>query len=352
MSNRRQHTKQYLEHRYRLFCRLQKPSEIYDLLRINVERYKTLTDNPPYQIFTIGKKSGGERRIENPRNALKKVQNRLNDYLQAVYYCIKTPIAYGFIINSTREKDRRDIFANARRHFGQPYLLNLDLKDFFHSIEVPRIWKMLGQTPFRFQRPAFEALTRLVTYKGRLPMGAPTSPVISNLVMRAVDKDLEDYAKTQDMTVTRYADDITFSSQYEITQEMFTHIKALIEAHEFKLNESKIKWFAPEDTKEVTGILLLEGDKLGLPDGYFTELEDEIIQLATVMLVQNRQGKLNTNWVDTFKKHLRGKLNFMGQVIGKNTKEYQDLSTRLNQASLPPPEEFGSYSWQSFHYHT
>ena len=352
MAGKRIHTREYLEHRYRLFCQLQKPSEIYDLLNTKPEHFKKLIDKPLYHVFTIGKKSGGKRHIENPKTSLKKLQHKLNNYLQAVYYFLKTPIAYGFIIASTKEKDRRDIFTNARKHLEQPYLLNIDIKDFFHSIEVPDIWKALGRAPFSLQRQTVELLTRLVTYRGRLPMGAPTSPVISNLVLLDLDQSLHEYAEQEQLIITRYADDISISSQEEISEVRYNHIKARIEAYNFQLNEAKTTWYTPKDTKEVTGILLLEDNKLGLSDDYIQEIESEIEQLATVITVQNRQGTINTHWVENFKKHLKGKINFLGQVLGTNSQTRKDLSAKLEKASLPPPEEFGSYTWRSFHYHT
>lgn len=351
MANKRRHTKQYLEHQYRIFCRLQKPSEVYDLLKISSKQFKSLTENPTYQTFMIGKKSGGERHIENPNHSLKKVQERLNRYLQAVYYFKKTPLAYGFVLNASKEKDSRDILSNARKHLGKDYLLNLDIKDFFHSIKVPRIWKVFGEDTFRFQRPAVEMLTRLSTFKNRLPMGSPTSPALSNFASLALDQDLYEFAQEKDLVVTRYADDITFSSDYPIDSETYETIKSFIEAHEFKLNEKKVKFYEAKDTKEVTGLVLLEDGTLGLPKSFIPDLEQEIEQLASIMTVQNQQGKLNTNWVETFRKHLRGKINFLGYVLGNHSEEKERLLERFNEASYPPPEDFGSYSWRTFNYH-
>ena len=64
----------------------------------------------------------------------------------------------------------------------------------------------------------------------------------------------------------------------------------------------------------------------------------------------HQQGKLNTFWVENHKKHVRGKINFLGYVLGNNSVEKQRLLKLYEQAIYPPPEDFGSYSWRSFHY--
>lgn len=350
MAKKYQHTRKYLHHRYELFCKLQKTSEIFDLLKMSPKQYKKLTDQPPYKTFKVGKKSGGERTIENPNYSLKKIQERLNGYLQATYYFVKTPLAYGFVTNTRNDKDRRDILSNAQKHLNQSFMLNIDLKDFFHSIEVPQVWKAFGNAPFKFQREAVEALTRLTTFRGRLPMGTPTSPSLSNFATRKLDEAFHIYAQAHALTVTRYVDDVTFSSDSEITTKMLEEIKSLIALHEFKLNENKVRFYGEKDQKEVTGILL-KGNEVALPDSFVTELEQEIAQLGTVLLVQNQQGKLNTFWVENHKKHIRGKINFLGYVLGNKSAEKQRLLALYEQAIYPPPEDFGSYSWRSFHYH-
>lgn len=342
-------TEKRLRHQHDLFCRLQKLPEVFDLLRIPPHKFKALTESPQYHSFTIPKKSGGERHIENPKYELKKIQERLNRYLQAVYYFEKTPLAYGFILNPNDTQDRRDILENARRHLGKPYLLNLDLKDFFHRLEVPQIWKVFGRKPMRFQREAVEGLTRLVTFRGRLPMGAPTSPVLSNLATRKLDTALFRWGETNDCTLTRYADDISVSSEQPITAEKQKVLLELITERGFLVNTEKTKYFESDDLKEVTG-LVLQGENIQLPETFIPELEKEIQQLQDVILVQHQQGKLNTNWVNSFKKHLRGKITFASYVLGRDHPKIASLNAAFEEASYPPPEEFGSYSWRQFHY--
>lgn len=98
------HTIKHLERQSQIFGTLQKPSEIYDLLKLKPAQYKKLTEKPQYQAFQIGKKGGGEPHIENPNRNLKKVQERPKGYLQAVYYFTKAPTGLRFCTQCQQRK--------------------------------------------------------------------------------------------------------------------------------------------------------------------------------------------------------------------------------------------------------
>ena len=84
---------------------------------------------------------------------------------------------------------------------------------------------------------------------------------------------------------------------------------------------------------------------------YLPQLNKDIEQLKSVIAIQNQQGELYTNWVDKFSQQIRGRINFVGYVMGKNTPLYHDLYDRFFDATNPPEENFGASSWQFFHYH-
>jgi len=343
------HTSSYLLRQQLLFCKVQKVSELYQILKFSNKEYKELTEEPKYNSFFVGKKAGGERHIETPNYKLKKIQERLNKYLQAVYYFYKTPVAYGFIINSIKENDRRDILTNAQKHAENDYVLNLDLKNFFHTINVPKVWDIFKKPPFRLQRPAVEMLTRLTTFRGRLPMGTPTSPVLSNFATRKLDADLLEYCQRKNLTLSRYADDITISSKEKITPALIENFKIIILQNHFEVNEKKVKLYEKDEPKEITG-LILENKKVRLPTTFIPEIESEIEKLKSTLLVQNQQGKLHTNWVEEYQKQIQGKINFVGYILGQKSIEKQRLDSLLEEALNPPIEDFGSYSWRSFMY--
>lgn len=343
------HTPSYLRRQQLLFCQTQKASELYQLLNFSNKEYKELTDQPKYNSFFVGKKTGGERHIETPNYKLKKIQERLNKYLQAVYYFYKTPVAFGFLINSTTETDRRDILTNAQKHLDNDFVLNLDLKNFFHTINVPKVWDIFKKPPFRLQRPAVEMLTRLTTFRGRLPMGTPTSPVLSNFATRKLDADLLEYCTKNNLTLSRYADDISISSKEKISPHLIENFKIIILQNDFEVNEKKIKLYEKDEPKEITG-LILENKQIRLPTTFIPEILEEINQLKSTLVVQNQQGKLHTNWVEEYQKQIQGKINFVGYILGQKSPEKLNLDILLEEALEPPIEDFGSYSWRSFMY--
>ncbi|NJC27024.1 reverse transcriptase family protein [Neolewinella antarctica] len=223
-----------------------------------------------YRKSTIPKKSGGVRTIHAPVKGLKAILQPLNFVLQ----CMHTPhcAATGFV-------QGRSIVDNARKHVGQNYVLNLDLKDFFHSFNRNRVKlgfmfgplqlngskeplafllaslctqplyengdiKVGHRPPSRFvgesifmseDDPNYELIMQILqenevinskrrvklriargAVKTVLPQGSPTSPTITNMLCEKLDRRLTGLGNRFGATYSRYADDITFSSLHNI----------------------------------------------------------------------------------------------------------------------------------------
>ena len=172
--------------------------ELYDLQSVtaflHVERHqlKFMSAYPNYDSFYVRKPKGGKRLIEQPAKPLKRLQKLLAKHLQGVYYPMKTKAAYGFIPVPGDEEAPRNIYTNACQHLGQQWVLNLDMKSFFHTITEEHVLQTFIHPPFELSQEAALCLARICTLHGRLPMGAPTSPVLSNLVFIEADKTLLD----------------------------------------------------------------------------------------------------------------------------------------------------------------
>ena len=330
------------------FCRLRSVNELCYILKVDKRRLILMTKQPRYKSFSVPKKGGGERHIETPSPTLKKIQHQLNTYLQSVYYFEKSRAAYGFVVGVRNDEDRRNVVSNASKHLNRPFLLNLDLKDFFHTVKKKQVLEIFEGSPFEFVHDLPGILTKLTVYKGRLPMGAPTSPVLSNLACRQLDEQILSYSQENQWEYTRYADDISISSQTEISSQHIDHLRGLIQANHFKVNEKKVKVYGPEDEKVVTGLLLRQ--KVELAPGYVEELQQDLHKLRSVMEVQNFQGQLGAKWVDEFKLQVRGRVNFAGFVLGKRNQIYLDMKDAYYTAINPPQDEFGAVSWRSFPY--
>lgn len=341
-------TKERHLHNKQVFCSLNSLNALCKLLKIDIRQLRLLAEQGQYKTFTIPKRNGGERHIETPGAPLKKVLGRLNFFLQSVYLFERSKAAYGFIAGIHNDDDRRNVMTNAQKHVGRAYLLNIDLKDFFHSVTREKVLQIFLNKPFRFKRELPDILADLTTYKGRLPMGTPTSPVLSNFACRDLDDQLTKYAENMIWKYTRYADDMTFSSNLQIDSDKVHSIRQLISNAGFQVNERKVKVFGPEDEKIVTGLLIT--DKVMLAPGYLELLKSEIERLKQVFLSQNEQGQFTTRWSDQFKQQIQGRLNFASFVLNRNHSEVVALREAFYEAINPPQEEFGAVSWRGFPY--
>ena len=154
-----------------------------------------------YKTFDIPKKSGGTRQISTPITALKIIQRKLNQVLQAVYQT--KPSVHGFVSS-------KNVVTNAQNHVKKRYVLNIDLKDFFPSVNFGRVRGMFMATPYGLHPDVATVLAQICCYNNHLPQGAPTSPIITNMICAKMDGQLQRLAKECKATYTRYADDITF----------------------------------------------------------------------------------------------------------------------------------------------
>jgi len=233
-----------------------------------------------YQQFEIKKKSGGFRQIAAPRNrSFKAILTYVNVILKSVY----TPslCAMGFT-------EGRSVVSNAEKHRGQNYVFNTDLKDFFPSIEQPRVWKRLQLEPFNFPMKVVNVLAGLCSMKETremedgtkkdfyvLPQGAPTSPIITNMVCDNLDRRLAGLAKHFGLNYSRYADDITFSSMHSVYAkdgEFRKELKRIITGQGFRINEDKTRLQKLGSRQEVTGIVV--SDKLNVQRKYVRDIRN------------------------------------------------------------------------------
>ena len=192
-----------------------------------------------------------KRWIEAPDGELKMLQRRLLDRL--LYQLEPTPWAHGF----TKGKS---IVSNAAAHCGRQWVVSLDIKDFFPSVSRQQVAEVLGQL-LPDEREC-QLVADLVTRRGRLPQGAPTSPHLANLVVRSMDERLNKMARSLDWNYTRYADDMSFSGDVE-PRSILSEGRKIVSAAGFKLSERKTTMRGQHQRQSVTGLIVNE--KLGLP---------------------------------------------------------------------------------------
>lgn len=219
-----------------------------------------------YVRFKIPKKTGGERTISAPMPRLKSAQNWiLHNILEKVKL---HDAAHGFCT-------QHSIVSNAKPHLGAEVLVNIDLKDFFPSISYKRIkglFKSLGYSELAATifalictEPTVEEVSLdnqtyyVATSARHLPQGAPTSPALTNILCRRLDKRLTEAAKELGFTYTRYADDLTFSTKGEFSRNICNILNKAhdIVKHEgLTVNSEKTRVLRKGRQQEVTGVVV------------------------------------------------------------------------------------------------
>jgi RNA-directed DNA polymerase len=225
-----------------------------------------LSGEKRYKEFFIKKKTGGERKIAAPHQSLKLIQSALNHIFSVIY--VPKEYVTGFV-------PEKSIVDNAKVHVGRNYVYNIDLENFFPSIELNRIKAVLKLPPFSLEGIEREKIAYLIAClackDGRLPQGSPTSPVLSNIVCQKLDRRLNGLAKKVGANYSRYADDITFSVDYDAFNLDFkAEMRKIITEQNFKINEKKVRLQGLGYKQEVTGLIVNE--KLNVSKKYVREV--------------------------------------------------------------------------------
>jgi len=329
-----------------LFDAIQKVGDLEQLLQINLNTLWQICSAKQYNKFYIPKKNGTARLIENPNRVLKDLLKKLNFLLQCSYTHIRPKCVHGFTIRKGSQKPR-NIISNAKKHINQNYLLNIDLKDFFHSVKEAKIKQLFLEKLGKTDANLISILTKLVTLDGRLPMGSPTSPVISNFALLDVDEELEALAGYLKYNFTRFADDLSFSSNERFTPSDIYLIKDAIKYHGFEINPDKLQLFGPKDVKIVTGLVVT--DKVELPPNYLVLLEKEIFRFKEFMLLNHKyHTQANLEKINRIKMEIRGKWNFAHMVMPSHELVKQ-LKLQMEYA-FNPIEDFESTNWLDMPY--
>ncbi|PMG46814.1 hypothetical protein BCU90_13875 [Vibrio lentus] len=229
-----------------------------------------------YKEFVVQKRNGNTRRLVTVDKKLKSIQQNLLQYFEKKYEV--SQYAYGFVgevprVQTNKQNVRtRGVVSNALAHANKKVVISLDLEDFFPSITFPRVIGLLKSQPYGFSNKQSVVLAsclclpKSIDENRGLPQGSPTSPIISNLICKKLDYQVGRLAKKYDFVYTRYADDLTISTNNinKISaKEIISIIKSCIERNGFRLNKEKTKIMYRNQRQMVTGIIVNEG--LNLP---------------------------------------------------------------------------------------
>ena len=303
--------------------------ELANLLGISLSQLEVLINKPTYKEYTIRKKRHGVRIIYDPSPMLKAVLKQLSFFLNAVYSTLQNDCVYGFIPHLDKTGPQKNIRENAIKHVGKNHLFSLDLKDFFHSISTKRVFQIFQEEPFNFYKSIAVPLALLTTYRKSLPMGANTSPILSNFACLELDAELSRLASRSDLEYTRYADDLTFSSDLPFTDQLKSDIREIIQKHGFQINEKKVRERSKNRRQVVTGIKV--NTKPNLDRKYIRNLRALLFDwringiYKAVIHHYNLDGIPTFQQITHFLSSTRGRISFVGFVRGKEDPIYQKL---------------------------
>ena len=300
--------------------------DVVQFLSIRVKELDQLLINPPYYTFEIPKKSGGVRTITAPEEALKKVQQTILKQVEELYQ--KPSSVYGFVAMGESEEYACPIVANAANHVNKHTVLTVDIHHFFESIKTKDVFQLLTNETFYFSEKIALILTRLTTFKGCLPTGAPTSPMLSNLIFRDIDQKLEELAQNERCTYSRFADDLTFSSNEPFPEEFLEQLQSCIQP--FTLNHKKTRIKKQSQQQKVTGILVNE--KVNVDRKFVKQLRAMLHDLKNIGVQKASFNHFKkANHESFFINRLRGNIAFLGQVRGICDKEYNKYQFEFDQ---------------------
>jgi retron-type reverse transcriptase len=219
-----------------------------------------------YKVYQIEKRKAGQfRTIAQPAKEVKALQYWVMKHVLSEFEV--HPAATGY-------RDGRSIAHNARPHARSRFLLKLDFKDFFPSLKARDFKLFLRRTKATLDKETVEALCRILFWrpKGtqdlRLSIGAPTSPMLSNILMLDFDRRVSKICAASEVTYTRYADDLTFSAnssdRLEVVENAVVDLCSRLKSPFLTINQEKTVRVSKRDTRRVTGLVLTNDRKVSL----------------------------------------------------------------------------------------
>lgn len=291
-----------------------------------------------YIDFEIPKKTGGTRKISSPSNDLKEIQKNIAKLLekqQEIFLKennIKSNISHAF----TKDKS---IMTNALIHKHKKYVLNIDLEDFFDSFHFGRVAGYFEKNEnFLFPKKTAVILAQLTCYNGKLPQGAPSSPIITNLICNILDMKLLKISKKFKVDYSRYADDLTFSTNnnnfIEELDTFLSQLEQIINKSGFEVNKKKTRIQYRESKQMVTGLVV--NKKVNINRKFYRETRAMAISqyLTGAFKIDNEEGNLKRlegrfafiNQIDRFNKKRNSKNTVVGKkngILNGKEKQYQ-----------------------------
>ena len=249
----------------------------------------------------------------------------LKFYLNDLY--VPNDCVHGFI-------KKRNIVTNARMHLNKKLILNVDIKNFFESINIDMVrgvYEKLG-----FQKDIAEILSNITTLNSRLVAGFSTSPVIANLYCNEMDEELMHVCSQNNITYTRYADDITFSGD---KIDILSDVGEILQRYGFEINKSKTRYYYRGNGQYVTGLSVEDAVKPRVPKYVKKRLRAEVYSICKYGLKSNvarilgiDEGGVDETMLKKRAAKIIGWLSFISSIEYKFAKDCFNHLLRIDNA--------------------
>lgn len=287
-----------------------------------------------YQHFSVAKGPNKVRMISAPDDRLKFLQRKLADKLSKLYRP-RNPV-HGFVAE-------RSVKTNALAHLHRRFVVNIDLKEFFPTISQNRVEGMLSSLGINAQ--VSEIIARICCNNGHLPQGAPSSPVLSNMICFRLDKKLMGIAKEARCIYTRYADDITFSSHQPPTplfeptlppagrfspDLLAPKVRDVFQQNGFAINPDKAHYADRHSRRIVTGLKVNE--LLNIDRRYVRNIRAALHSVETLGSTDaEKKFHEEHGGRSSLAAHLQGKISFLTHIKGQSDPVVRSITLRFNK---------------------
>ncbi len=218
-----------------------------------------------YKTYLIPKRNGGSRQISQPAREVKFLQKVFSDEVLSKLYIHEAAMAY---------RRNRSIKDNAAAHAGSGAIIKFDFSNFFPSITATD-WKSYCEKFSVFENEEDINLTCNLLFRRskygsilRLAIGAPSSPILSNVIMADFDKLISELVAKHKVSYTRYADDLTFSAKragnLSEVERILRNVLQYMPSPRLRINEGKTVLATKKYRRVVTGLVLTDDGEVSL----------------------------------------------------------------------------------------
>lgn len=270
-----------------------------------------------YKIYKIKKRNGKYRTIYEPNSLLKQIQRQILLNILNNKSISKYAKAYHKGISL---KD------NAIPHTNKEIILKLDIKYFFENITFLDIYNSCFPIEY-FPKSVGMILTYLCTYNDHLTQGSPTSAYISNLVMKEFDEEIGKWCDSNEISYTRYSDDMTFSGDFN-PSEIIIKVRKMLYKLGLELNTNKTCVIHKSSSQNVTGIVVNEKPQVN--SKYRDEIRQEIYYIKKFGLSSHLERRNISIDSKKYLNILYGKILYVLQ-INENDEKFKEYKRIINQ---------------------